>query len=209
MFRKEEAKLEKWKNDIEQIKVADDLLEDAIKKGFQRAQNTRPVKRQRLYVKRGIWSIVVAAILFLTLVTSIRVSPVMANAVASIPGMEKFVEFIRDDKGLASAIENEYYQELNISTEKDGVTLTLDGVLADEFEMVLFYTIKGAGKNEQFQLSKSDVTDNQGRNFRMTLGSETNLDADAKGSDQTAKITIRFKEDITLNEHEFIFKTTA
>ena len=100
MFRKEETKLERWKTEIEQVNVTDDLLEEAIQQGFHRAKNTYPVRRQRLYVKRGIWSIVVAAILFITLVTSIRVSPVMANAVASIPGMEKFVDFIRDDKGL-------------------------------------------------------------------------------------------------------------
>jgi hypothetical protein len=209
VYRKEETKLEKWKNEIEQVKIADDLLEEAIKQGFQRAKNTQVERRRRLYVKRGIWSIIVAAILFITLVTSIRVSPAMANAVASIPGMEKFVDFIRDDKGLASAIENEYYQELNISTEKDGVTLKLDGVLADEQEMVIFYTIKGAEKNERFELGLPDITDSRGRDVMMTGGAEPGADYDVIGSEQTAKVNIRFKDDIPINEYEFIFKATA
>ena len=195
MFRKEETKLEKWKAEIEQAIVTDDLLEDAIKQGFQRAKDTHPVRRKRPYVKRGIWSIVVAAILFITLVTSIRVSPVMANAVASIPGMERFVDFIRDDKGLASAIKNEYYQELNLSTEKEGVTLTLDGVLADEQEMIIFYTIKGAEKNERFELGLPDITDRQGRDIAKYRGAEPGLGFDEKGSEQTAKVNIGFNED--------------
>ena len=80
----------------------------------------------------------------------------MANAVASIPGMEKFVDFIRDDKGLASAIENEYYQELNISSEKEGVTLTLDGVLADERRNGHFLYNKGRMKKmNDFELEST------------------------------------------------------
>ena len=209
MFRKEETKLERWKTEIEQVNVTDDLLEEAIQQGFHRAKNTYPVRRQRLYVKRGIWSIVVAAILFITLVTSIRVSPVMANAVASIPGMEKFVDFIRDDKGLASAIKNEYYQELNLSTEKEGVTLTLDGVLADEQEMVIFYTLKGAEKNERFQLDLPEITDRQGRDIAKYGAAEPGLGFDEKGSEQTAKVNIGFKEDIAINEYEFNFLATV
>ena len=173
VFRKEETQLGKWKSEIGDVIVTDDLLEEAIQQGFHRAKKTHLVRRKRLYVKRGIWSIVVAAILFLTLVTSIRVSPVMANAVASIPGMEKFVDFIRDDKGLASAIKNDYYQELNLSTEKEGVMLTLDGVLADEQEMVVFYTIKGAEKNERFQLGITDITDRQGTDIMKYGGAES------------------------------------
>ena len=76
-------------------------------------------------------------------------------------------------KGLASAIKNEYYQELNLSTEKEGVTLTLDGVLADEQEMVIFYTLKGAEKNERFQLDLPEITDRQGREYHEVRGSRT------------------------------------
>ena len=209
MFRKEETKLGKWKHEIEQVRVTDDLLEEAIEQGFYRAKNTHAIIRQRLYVKRGIWSIVVAAILFITLVTSIRVSPVMANAVATIPGMEKFVDFIRDDKGLVSAIKNDYYQALEISTEKEGVTLTLDGVLADEQEMVIFYTIKGTEKNERFQLDLPDITDRQGKDIMKYGGAEPGQDLDTKGFEQTAKVNIRFKDDIVINEYEFNFKATA
>ena len=50
MFRKEETKLEKWKHEIEQGKVTDDLLEDAIKQGFHRAKNTTICQDDNVYM---------------------------------------------------------------------------------------------------------------------------------------------------------------
>ncbi len=205
MFRKEENKLEKWKAEIERAMVKDDLLENAIKQGFQRAKDTHIDRRKRQYVKRGIWSIVVAAILFLTLVTSIRVSPVMANAVASIPGMEKFVDFIRDDKGLASAIENEYFQALDISVKKEGVTVTIDGVIADEEEMIVFYTVGGLKKNNLPNTSFPHITDQKGNEI-MTAGSSSSSSYNER-NEETGTLNIRFNDE--MQETEYIFQKTA
>jgi hypothetical protein len=141
VFDEEEKKLAKWKETIEKTDVPQDELELAIKQGFQRAKSVPKVKK-RPYVKRGVWSAIVAAILLITVVTSIRVIPAFANAVASIPGMEKVVALIKDNKGLQAAIDNEYYQEINVSNESSGVKITLDGAIADEMNMVLFYTIE-------------------------------------------------------------------
>ena len=154
MFDEEEKKLAKWKEIIEKKDVPQDELELAIKQGFQRAKNS-PKVNKRPYVKRGAWSAIVAAILLIALVTSIRVIPAFASAVASIPGMEKIVALIQDNKGLQAAIDNEYYQQLNQSIEKDGVTLTLDGAIADEQEIVIFYTLKGVKDGEEFGVNTS------------------------------------------------------
>ena len=206
MFRKEETKLEKWRTEIEQVNVTDDLLEKAIHQGFHRAKNIHPARRQRLYLKRGIWSLVVATILFLTLVTSIRVSPVMANAVASIPGMERFVDFIRDDKGLASAIENEYYQELNLSTEKKGVTLTLDGVIMDEQEMVVFYTVSRLKKDNYIEVGFPIVTNDNEKDPIIKGGStsSSSLNFGEDDFEHTAKVNVHFSEGI--QENDFVFE---
>ena len=205
MFNEEEEKLEQWKDEIEKTEVTEDQLGLAIKQGFERAKNM-PIAKKRPYVRRGIWSAIVAAILLLTLVTSIRVSPAFASAVASIPGLEKFVEFIQDDKGISSAIENEYYQKLNISAEKEGVTLTLDGVMADELEMVVFYTVNGAEKNEEFQVGLPDITDRKGIDVTNGGAALPGSDFELKGKDvgQTGQVNIRFIEGI--KESDFIFK---
>ena len=48
---------------------------------------------------------------------------------------------IAHDRGLAEAVRNDYYQPIGASQTLDGVTLTVDGVIADESRLVLFYTI--------------------------------------------------------------------
>lgn len=138
MFNEEEKKLEKWKEIIEEVPVEQDELEQAIMQGFQRAKQVK----KRPYVKRSVWSVMVAAILLITLVTSIRVSPAFANAVASIPGMEKIVALIQDNKGLQSAIHNEHYQEIGVVGKSSGITVVVDGIIADETNLVMFYTIE-------------------------------------------------------------------
>ncbi|MFD1927516.1 DUF4179 domain-containing protein [Sporosarcina siberiensis] len=206
MYKNEEDKLEQWKKQIEERPISEIRLEQAIKNGFERGRLGKSRKNKRIY-KRSIWSVFVAAILLITLVTSIRVSPVFANAIASIPGLERFVEFIREDKGLESAMNNEYYQELNLTSEKEGVTLTLKGVIADEEEMVLFYTLNGARKDEVFHLGLSDITDRKGNDV-MRWGSATPDPISFEtGKELAVKINIGFKEGV--NESEFILKATA
>lgn len=206
MYKNEEEKLDQWKKQIEAQQISEIRLEQSIKNGFDRGRLGKSRKNKRMY-KRGIWSIIVAAILLITLVTSIRVSPVFANAIASIPGMERFVEFIREDKGLESAMNNEYYQELNLSSEKEGVLLTLKGVIADEQEMVLFYTLDGARKDEVFQLGLSDITDRKGNNVMLWGSATPDSGSVETGEELAVKINIRFKEGV--NESEFILKATA
>ncbi|WP_342514758.1 DUF4179 domain-containing protein [Sporosarcina sp. FSL K6-1522] len=141
MFDEEEQKLAKWKEEIDKASIADNRLEQAIKEGFQRAKQTTQVKKHPA-VKRSIWSIVIAAVLLLTLVTSIRVSPAFANVVASIPGMEKIVAIILDNKGLQLAIANEHYQKIAVSGESSGIRITLEGLITDEDSLVAFYTFE-------------------------------------------------------------------
>ena len=141
MFNEEEEKLEKWKEEIEKVDVPQDELELAIRKGLQRAQHVKQVKK-RPAVKRGVWSVVVAAVLLITFATSIRVSTVFANAVASIPGMEKIVALIQDNKGYSRQSTMTITKVIGVSGESSGVKVTVDGIIADEMNLVLFYTIE-------------------------------------------------------------------
>ncbi|KQL34384.1 DUF4179 domain-containing protein [Psychrobacillus sp. FJAT-21963] len=140
MFKEEENKLEKRKNAIDQVKIPADKLHFAVRQGFEKAKNERALKRN-IIRKRSTWSIVVAVILLITFVTSITVSPVFASKVALIPGMDKIVALIKQDRGLTAEIENDFYQPINLSQEKNGITVTLDGVIADKKGMVIFYSV--------------------------------------------------------------------
>ena len=140
MYEKEEKKLNDFKNHLEQLSLPIDKADQAISQGLERAK--REKIRTRAKRKRTLWSLVAVALVILTLVTTIRVSPAFANAVATIPGMEKFVELIQNDKGLTAIFENDYYQAIGESQKIGHTTLTIDGVILDESGMNIFYTIE-------------------------------------------------------------------
>lgn len=150
MYEKEEQKLTDFKDRLEQVPLPLETADGAIMQGLERA------KREKLQThakrKRTIWSLAAAALLILTLATTIRVSPAFANAIASIPGMEKFVELIQNDKGLQAVFENEYYQPIGESQTVGNATLTIDGVILDESGMNIFYTIESAVEMDDIRM---------------------------------------------------------
>jgi len=140
VFEEEEKKLEQRKKSIDQVGVSKDKLHFAVQSGFEKAKKERLLNRTKL-IKRSSWSIVIAAILLISVITSVSVSPVFADKVASIPGMERIVGLIQQDRGLTAAVKNDFYQPLNLSQEKNGITVTLDGVIADKKGMAIFYSV--------------------------------------------------------------------
>ena len=158
MYEKEEKMLNESKEQLEQLAIPDQQINDAIQQGFYKANSKR---RKR---KKTIWTLAVAAILMLTFITSIRVSPAFANAVASIPGMERFVDLIQLDKGLEAIIENDYYEPIGVSRVKDNMTFTIDGIIFDETGMEIFYTLEAPFSMEDIQYGKLEVW-NDGKNL--------------------------------------------
>lgn len=151
MFEEEKRKLKLRKKSIEQVHVSKDKLHSAVQSGFEKAKKERVLKRTKV-IKRSSWSIVIAAILLISFITSVSVSPVFASKVAAIPGMERIIDLIQQDRGLTAAVENEFYQPLNLSQEKNGITVTLDGVIADKKGMVIFYSVQSKKKNQPLEI---------------------------------------------------------
>ncbi|WP_251700982.1 DUF4179 domain-containing protein [Sporosarcina luteola] len=133
--------MKKWKEEIEKREVPAERLDNAIQIGFETAKRNRENKKRR-FINRGLWSSAIAAILMLTFVTSIRVSPAFANAVSSIPGLSGIVELIQDNKGIQMAIENEHYQIIGTTGETETVKVTLEGIITDESSMIAFSTFE-------------------------------------------------------------------
>src|SRR5690606_20333835 len=61
------------------------------------------------------------------------------------------------DKGLAAAIQNEYYQEIGIRKTIGGLTLTVDGVILDESGMNVFYTIDSESSLENIRIESAGL----------------------------------------------------
>src|SRR4051794_17602472 len=132
-------------NEQEYQKLTDELEAIEIPKEALHQASVKAVHLHRLASKRkhGLYSIAsVAAIVLLLFVTSIRVSPVFAQAVAKIPGFASIVDMIAFDKGIGDIVENNYYEELGIIATQGDYTLTLQGVVADHSGMIISYKIE-------------------------------------------------------------------
>ncbi|WP_409368547.1 DUF4179 domain-containing protein [Lysinibacillus sp. 38-6] len=98
----------------------------------------RKVKREKT-TKRRIVSVAIVFLCCLSLLFSIRVSPTIASYVAKIPGMDAIVTAVVRDKGIKDIVDNHYYEEINVTQHKEGLSLTLQGVIADYSGFVLYY----------------------------------------------------------------------
>lgn len=169
MYESEEEKLAEYKKKLDDVPVSQESLDEAIITGFQKA---RFDKKQKSHKKKWIISMATVAVILLAFVTSIRVSPVFANYVTSIPGMEKIVDLIRDDKGRMTALENNYYQEIDVTSQKkDGLEIVIDGAIADEKGMVLFYTLHADQKRKNMTINEAQLTGRDGE--VLDLGSSS------------------------------------
>ncbi|AQQ52603.1 DUF4179 domain-containing protein [Planococcus lenghuensis] len=155
MAEREEAKLNELRKRIEATELPLNKADGAILQGMARAKREQEQKRRKR--KRGLLMFAAAAVLFLALVTSIRVSPAFASSVASIPGMERFVEMIRYDKGLRSIVENDYVQNIGVSQTKEKVTLTIDGVILDESGINVHYTLTSPKSLEHVTIRRPSI----------------------------------------------------
>ncbi|WP_047984305.1 DUF4179 domain-containing protein [Ornithinibacillus californiensis] len=167
MFDKEEEKLKKFSRSLDKVPISADELDAAIMTGFLKAKEGR--RRKRRSVKWG-FSVALVAILLLVFVTSIRVSPAFAAYVSNIPGMEKIVEMISNNKGMMMAIENDYYQEIGAYVEKDGLRITIDGAIADEQGIVLFYSWDSE-KKLNLAIENVELTHRSGESFDKSFSS--------------------------------------
>ncbi|QED46903.1 DUF4179 domain-containing protein [Cytobacillus dafuensis] len=123
------------KDELNSIPVPKEALSYARTNGLKKGQSER---RNR---KRWTGTFAVTAALILLFITTIRVSPAFAQAVAKIPGFAPLVEMIAYDKGVEDILKNDYYEGLIISETKNNLTFTLLGIIADESGMIINYEL--------------------------------------------------------------------
>lgn len=138
---------QKFTEELEAIEIPTEALHQARAKAVYQHRLIKK-RKSRLY---SVASVV--ALVLLLFVTSIRVSPVFAQAVAQIPGFSTIVNMIAFDKGMEDIVENNYYEELGIVVTQGDYTLTLQGIVADHSGMIISYKLESP-----FDLSKVDIT---------------------------------------------------
>lgn len=139
MYEEEEQRLLKFKKEYEKVELPIEQGDEAILSGFMKAKREKSLLKKK---QKRLLGLAIAAIIIVSFITSIRISPTFANALTSIPGMEWMIGFIEQDKGFSAIIENDYYQKVDVSETKGDLTLTIDGVIMDESGINVFYTLK-------------------------------------------------------------------
>ncbi|MBE4910392.1 DUF4179 domain-containing protein [Bacillus luteolus] len=186
MFEKEEKQLQNLKQHYDDIPIPASI-DERILKGIHRAKK----KKRFSSVK---WGSLAAGLFIVILLTSIRVSPTFAGYISNIPGLEKIVELVRFDKGLMSAIENDFYQEINVSQEHQGINITIDGAIVDEQKMVLFYTLESNRDIDSVFPDKIKLQDENGKDIEKIGFSYGGFQDLIKGQPVANTIDFHFEE---------------
>ena len=156
------------------------------------------VQREKRTTKR-IVSVAIVSLFCLSILFSIRVSPTIASYAAKIPGFEAIVTAISIDKGIKDIVDNDYYEEINEMRSKSGLSLTLQGVIADHSGLVLFYDADALFDISELFLGKVQLfqgdNEMQGSNsFVMNASNQKHI---------TSSIEYNFSEPITYNSKDF------
>jgi len=141
----------------------------------------RKVQREKRTKKR-IVSVAIASLFCVSLLFSIRVSPTIASHVAKIPGFQAIVSAVVRDKGIKDIVDNDYYEEINETQSKNGLSLTLQGVIADNTGLVLYYDADASFDISELHLmevqlyqGEEEIEGGNGGSFSSHLSNRTRI----------------------------------
>ncbi|KIL36605.1 hypothetical protein SD71_06165 [Cohnella kolymensis] len=166
-----------------------DSVDFHILQGIEKGRAERDVRRRSF--RRKIGSSAAVCLLLICCVFSIRISPVFASMVRDIPGMEAFVDLIRNqDRGLQLAVDNDFIQPVGVSDEHDGVRFTVEGILADETRLVIFYAIEAANWEADARIDNPAVKDIHGKSLPASYSYGDPSDSEQDGRANVYRGTI-------------------
>ncbi|WP_421384429.1 DUF4179 domain-containing protein [Bacillus salacetis] len=172
MHNREEERLHNLNKKLEEAEFPAGKIDQAIREGIHKAHRSKKPD----YLWKGI--LAAAVILLTVFISSIRVSEAFADYVSTFPGMDKIVEMVRQDKGLMSIIENDYVQEVKNSVTHQGIKITLHSLIADEEQLVLFYSVETERQFDNLQIERIRVKNAAGKEVPYTSLSFASLDTE-------------------------------
>ncbi|MFA5635786.1 MAG: DUF4179 domain-containing protein [Anaerovoracaceae bacterium] len=129
-----EDRRQEWAVLIEQCnKYPEGLVE--VEARLEKRLSKRHKKRNAFY---SSLSAVAAVLIFVVMVNT---SAAFADGISQIPLLGKLAEYVKFDKGLSGAIENDYVQKVSLTAFDGQEQLMLPYVIADEKNLVLFFQL--------------------------------------------------------------------
>lgn len=99
-----------------------------------------------------------AAACILVFVLLVNVNTAFAKVVSNIPILSEIADFVKLDKGLSTAIENNYIQKLDIVATNGNKRLKLPYVLADEKNIIMFFSMEDIKNEKEGEFSHVSIT---------------------------------------------------
>jgi hypothetical protein len=194
MYEKIEKELSTAKIDYDNIDISD-KIDEYIKVGMEKGKASKKIKKKRNIIN------IAACLMFVCFITLIRVSPTFAATLSKVPVLKYIVQLINYDKGLKSAVENEFIQHIGVSDEHNGIVFTVDDVIIDEERMIIFYTIENKEDDYFVELYGVDVKDKENEYLNACLSYGWVDERDEHDSSKShGKISISFTEESTIPE---------
>lgn len=164
------------------------IPKDKLRQGRIDALNQYKKHRRR---KKQWLTLAAAAVIFLSFLLSVRVSPTIASYAAKIPGLSVIVQLVQENEGIKDAIDNDYYEELSILKHQKDLTITLHGAIIDEYGIMLMYdfdypTPKSDHMNYDFRIYQGDKQLESSASY----GSMDDVDGPVAHSSLTIEMTL-------------------
>lgn len=125
-------------------------LDFIVRKTLKQAK----VRKYKKIMYKPIIASVAAIVIF---IISVNISPTVANAVSSIPGLSRLVQLVKFDKGFDNAVSEGLAQDINFVQEKNGVKLKVTTAVGDWQRLWIGHEIEGL---EKFDVSVEILDDN-------------------------------------------------
>lgn len=146
--------------DVDENIIVPENVDDYIRKGITLGVKKKKANKVKLMANAAVISL-------LTLFTvSVRTSPAFAAYMAKVPGLEYLVRFINYDKGLQSAVENNFIQNINSSVIQEGIKFTIKDVIIDSSKALIFYSIENQIDNRHIELENVKPTNENGEELK-------------------------------------------
>ena len=191
---------QEWQDFLQESKEYPQALAEVERKLQQRIKKEKRTKNSFF----ASFSAAAVALLFIFLVNT---SPAFAHTIANIPVLAQLAEYVKFDKTLTLALENEYVQEVNLTAWDGDYQLNLPYVLADEKSLILFFQLPEdfpQAKNEWLMISLQELRDaDTGKKiegYSVSSGS-IKLDERQKESPGFHMVTLRFGETASLPQN--------
>ena len=135
---------------------------------------------------------------------TIRLSPAFAQAVSTIPGLEYIVDLIYPDSSLMLAHEMGYTQPVGEKNTMDGISISVDGIMADESGYVIFYTVENNSPYKYISIEYVQIK-NEGLDYSL---SHEQILSDSKISNGKINCILRDKTEMP-ESLDIIFSLSA